>query len=362
MTATRRILTLKHEATGRLVPVEVLTVVGRNDTYYRYTDTDARADRLRGDVAEGLAALNYLKVSSDDKVSRTHGVIDPAGPHVSDLNSTNGTLLNGQRVPTRHGEVGPKVQLRHGDALTVGQQEFKVELWELSRAEHEARVRRARRAFVASDRARLDRARRISACLTERKGFQVRPAVGWPATIANCYHLQASADPEGVAVCSFSAEVRGADLLLDGEPMPFSKLLPLIAKVPGRKVVVLDGDGDPSTCEVVFSGLAWEDMALLTCAGGPARLDDELRHSATIGTSNVDAMRRSVSGEDPALRGAFDDVVDGLEAMLGPDSNVLCVDWTRSYRGRLRVTFGDKGREEEVLSHSLRFGSTTFRF
>jgi hypothetical protein len=357
------ILTLKHEGTGRLVPVEVVTVIGRNDTYYRYTDKDDRADRLRGEVAEGLAALNYIKISSDEKVSRSHGMIDPDGPQVSDLNSTNGTFLNGQKVPTRHGEVGPRVQLRHGDALQVGHQRFAVELWDVSKAEREAKVRRARRGFTASDRQRLERAQRIAACLAERKGFQMRPAVGWPATIANCYHLQSSADAEGVAVCSFSAEVRGADLLFDGEAMPFSKLLPLIAKVPGRKVVVLDGDGDPSTCEVAFAGLAYEDMMLLTCSGGPASMVDDLAVSLAIGTGAVDAMKRSVSGESPALRGAFDDVVDGLEAMIGPDSNVLSIDWTKSYRGRLRVTFGDKGREDdEVLSHSLRFGSTTFRF
>src|SRR5690606_2934426 len=98
---TRRVLTLRHEGTGRVVPVEVVTVVGRNDTYYRYCEDDDRGDRLRPDVADGLAALNYIKISSDAGVSRTHGLFDPAGPTVCDLNSTNGTFLNMERLPTR---------------------------------------------------------------------------------------------------------------------------------------------------------------------------------------------------------------------------------------------------------------------
>lgn len=360
--STRKVLTLRHEATGRLVPVEVTTVVGRNDTYYRYTDTDERKDRLRGDVAEGLAALNYIKVSSDSQISRTHGVIEPTPAAVSDLNSTNGTFLNEQRLPTRKGEQGPKVSIKHGDALLLGQQRFAVELWEVTTQELEARVASGRRGFIASDWSRLERAERIARHLEERKGFTMRPAVGWAAAIANCYHLQSSADADGVTVIGFSAEVNAGDLLFDKEPMSFAKVLPIIARIPGRKVVVLDVDGDPTACEHLFASNAYEDMLLIASVGGPPLESAEISLSVAIGTNSLDGMKKSAAG-DEGLRGAFDDAVDGLDALLSPDTNVLAVDWLKSYHGRLKVTFGGRLREDDSwLSHSLRMGSTTFRF
>ena len=70
----------------------------------------------------------------------------------------------------------------------------------------------------------------------------------------------------------------------------------------------------------------------------------------------------SVAGE-PALRHAYDDVVDGLAALIAPDSNILEIEWTRDYQGRLRVTFGTQELSDDyAISPSLRFGSTTFRF
>jgi hypothetical protein len=359
----RQVLRLHHLESGRDVPIEKRTVVGRNDTYYRYVEGDARADRLRDDVATDLASLDYIKVSSDSKVSRYHAVVDPGGPTVSDLNSTNGTRRNGVRLPVEEGEVGPRVVLRHGDVLTFGKQEFVVDLGHVSEAEHQARVRAARRGFVASDRARLARAQRISHHLTERKGFTMRPAVGWPAAIANCYHLQSAAHPEGVAVAAFVAEARGSELLLDDEPMELAKLLPLLANVPGRKVLVLDVDGDPFGCERVFADGAFEDMLLLVSPGGPALGDDADALIGSVKTGDASLVRRSVSGESPGLAHAFDDALDGLEALLRPDTNVLATAWADGYAGRLKVLFGARPRQDDSwLSHTLRFGSTTYRF
>lgn len=361
---TRTVLTLRHEATGRLVPVDVVTVVGRNDTYYRYCDGDERPDRLRGDVAEGLAALNYIKVSSDSRVSRTHGVFDPAGPTVSDLNSTNGTFLNEQRLVTRHGERGAPTQLAHGDTVSLGAQRFTVELIGQTDEERDARLHAGRRGFIASDWAHLVRAERIARHLEERKSFQMRPAVGWAAAIATCYQLQSSADPEGITVVGFSAGVRGDELVFDDEAMAFAKLMPVIARIPGRKVVLLDVDGDPTTCEQLFAIHGYEDMLLLACAGGPA-VEEPGAGSAVVGTmatSTLDGVRRSVSGERD-LKGAHDDALDGIDALIAADSNVLAVEWLKSYRGRLKVVFGERAREDDSwLSHSLRMGSTTFRF
>lgn len=358
----RKVVTLQHEGTGRLVPVDVVTVIGRSDTYYRYQDSDVRGDRLNPNVAANLAALNYIKVSSDSQVSRSHGLVDPAGPAVSDLNSTNGTLLNEKRLPTQYGEAGPRMLVKHGDVLVLGQQRFTVDVQEVTDEQVEERVRAGRRGAFATDWSRLVRAERIARHLEERKGFTMRTSVGWAATIAYLYHLQSSAPADGVVVVGFTADVRADDLLFDGQPMSFRKLLPLIEKIPGRKVTVLDVDGDPTTCEQLFAIQGYEDMLLVSCAGGES-VPPSSALVGTIGTSAMDLIHKSVSGESAGLRGAFDDVVDGLDALLPADSNVLAVDWLKSYRGRLKVVFGERTRDDEQwLSHSLRFGSTTFRF
>lgn len=360
MTDTRQVLTLRHEGTGRLVPIEVPTVIGRSDAYYRYKEDDLRGDRLRGEVADGLAALNYIKICSDSHISRIHGVVDPAMPSVCDLNTTNGTRLNGTRLPTRAGDAGPKVQLSHGDVVKVGAQEFAVEIGTVSKMEHTARVQRVRRGLVATDRARLPRAEELATLLRERKGFELRRGLGWAATIAGLYHLQEQASPEGLVVICLCAEAVGGSLLYDGEGMAFEKLLPLLEKVPGRKLVVLDVDGDPTVIESLFTSEAYEDMMLLTAPPPAMNGGSSSPLMGTLHTAGVEQVKKALSGDGA---GGFDDARDGLDALIGPDTNVVNVDWLKSYRGRLKVLFGERPRaDDEVLSHSMRFGSTSYRF
>ena len=83
-------------------------------------------------MADDLAQLNYIKVSSDSQVSRSHGVVDPGGPAVSDLNSTNGTFLNERRLPTQYGEAGPRMIGKNGDVLVLGQQRFTIDVQEVT--------------------------------------------------------------------------------------------------------------------------------------------------------------------------------------------------------------------------------------
>jgi hypothetical protein len=356
----RRVVQLCHELTLRTVPVEVPTVVGRNDVYYRYTDVDERPDRLAVEVADRLAALNYIKVCSDTHVSRTHGLVDPRGPTVRDLNSTNGTFLNGKRLIAVAGTPGPEAALADRDLVELGGQRFRVNVRSVSTAEVTAGTRARRHALVATDRARLERARTLSKFLGERKGFSVRPAAGLQALVASTYRLQAEADPEGLALIALCCEVEKDELVLDDQRMAFDRLLPLLARIPGRKVVALDAVGDPSTVEQVFVLQAYEDMMLMTGHGG-SPLDAPL--VGTIGTSAIESIKRSVGGDSSGLRGAYDELEDGVDALVGADTNILKVDWLPSYRGRLKVVFGGRPRrEDEALSHTLHTGSTTFRF
>ncbi len=359
----RRVLTLKHEGTERRVPIDVPTVIGRSDAYYRYTEDDERPDRLDPDAVERLARLNYIKLCSEKGVSRTHGLIDPCaaeGPVARDLSSTNGTYVNGRRLAAGAGDAGPPATLRAGDRLTVAKATFTVELQDVAASVLAARIQTQRRAVVAADDAHAPRARDLVTYLTERKGFSVRGSRGWPATIAAVYQLQAEAQDEGVAVLTVVGQARGDELVLEGEGLPLAKLLPLLARIPGRKVLALESDGDPSSIERIFAQLAFEDMLLLTVTGA-TRLADSFRGS--IATSGLEQMKKSVSGESPALRGAFDQLEDGLDALLAADTNALEVAWVKSYVGRLKLAFGDRRRgDDAALSHSLRLGSTTYRF
>ena len=72
---------------------------------------------LEGDrVTVGKAGENTIALQDDPTLSRLHAVLErfDAGWCVSDLGSSNGTFVNGERIWTSQ-------RLRHGDELRVGQ-------------------------------------------------------------------------------------------------------------------------------------------------------------------------------------------------------------------------------------------------
>lgn len=350
--ALRQLLWLRHQATARRVPVEVPTVFGRSDSYYRYTSEDERPDRLRSDVVEGLSALNYVKLCSDDQASRTHGLLDPRIPAICDLNSTNGVFLNGHQVPTRPGDAGPLVSLSSRDVLTIGRQTFEVVLTEVSEHEIRAQVEAQRQGFVASGPEDRDAARGLSEFLAQQRGFTMQEVVGWSAALAGCYRLQAAAHAEGISVVGLWCERRGRDLVMGRDAMPLEKLLPLLTTIPGRKVVVLVGPGDAQELEGAFEQSAYEDMVLVTAP--PPRGDASEFVVPTFQSRVVD---RALAHE--TLAGAQ----EALERLVAASTNILDVSWVARHDGPVHLVFGRRERSDEfALSHSLRFGSSTFRF
>jgi predicted component of type VI protein secretion system len=84
--------------------LEVWTLSGRRHV-------ELEADR----ITVGKDAQNDLVVDADPMVSRLHAVLErfPAGWCVTDLGSSNGTFLNGERIWAQQ-------RLRHGDEVRVG--------------------------------------------------------------------------------------------------------------------------------------------------------------------------------------------------------------------------------------------------
>jgi hypothetical protein len=142
--------------------------------------------------------------------------------------------------------------------------------------------------------------------------------------------------------------------------MPLDKLIAVIQEIPGRKIVALEVDGDPTACEVLFETVAQEDMVLVTSPTTADLSRDEVFEN-TVGTLSVDGLRDSLGGK--STPGSYDDVVDGLDALIQADSNILMISWIAGYEGRIKVSFGSRqDPDDRAISHSLRFGSTTFRF
>ena len=252
--------------------------------------------------------------------------------------------------------------LSHNDRIQIGRAVFEASVTTPSEEELLVRAHAQRHGFVGSGLSGRVRAGEVGTFLSERKGFTVRDAVGWQAVIANLFRLQQSAHAEGIAVCAIFADISGPDLLLDGNSMNFSKLLPLLANIDGRKVLILEGRGDPSACETLFEAMAYEDSVMIS-SGGPA---EDLSDSSdlivpSLQSREMKRVRESLDGG--SLAGAVDDAVDGIDALISPGTNILKVAWIATYNGRIKVTFGSREQSEDhALSHSLRLGSSTFRF
>lgn len=113
--------TKKKKPDGTPVPTEKRGVL--------YPVTGAEAIKLRRDATIFGREKGDI-VIDDREMSSTHCQIQSIGSdyHVFDMNSTNGTFLNNERIV--------KSKLKHGDVITVGQTSFKFHLEDESNVRH----------------------------------------------------------------------------------------------------------------------------------------------------------------------------------------------------------------------------------
>jgi pSer/pThr/pTyr-binding forkhead associated (FHA) protein len=91
--------------------------------------TDGEAIKLRRDATIFGREKGDI-IIDDHEVSSTHCQIQAIGAdyHIFDMNSTNGTFLNNERIL--------KAKLAHGDIVTIGQSSFKFQLEDESNVRH----------------------------------------------------------------------------------------------------------------------------------------------------------------------------------------------------------------------------------
>lgn len=82
-----------------------------------------------GVISIGRRAGNTLVVSGDAYISGRHAELttDNSGTYLTDVGSTNGTVLNGSKIPANE-----KQMLIDGDEVQLGQTKYKFELMELA--------------------------------------------------------------------------------------------------------------------------------------------------------------------------------------------------------------------------------------
>ncbi len=346
--STCRVITFIDSATGREIPIEQPTVIGRDTEYHRYDD-----GRLSAEAIERGAALNFICIPGDGAISRSHAVTDPGAAVVVDLNSKNGTFLDGHRA------TGQGLAVADQATISVGARRFLVRLETLSARAHRRNLESRRRALVIvdADPERAERAKRIVALLRDKKGFAVEVATSKASAQAKLDELLTTAHEHGIFVCAaIGPRLSGERVLLGDAVVPFRHLLHSVSFVEGRKVLVLDVDGDPTAFERRFAEEGFEDTLLLTAPGEVSLVDQVVNECCTpVMRLHQDSLQGKAG-----LRGAFDGAIDGLDGLIAPDSNTIQVRCLEGYEGRLAFAFGPRRKiVDEGVSHSLTIGTWT---
>lgn len=326
-----QMLFLLERRSGRRLRLEVPTVFGRHRCFFTYPEE--AQPRFSADDARRLMKLDFVEISGDESVSRTHGVLDPTGPVVRDLNSKNGIAVGSQRVATTPGREGPAHLLRNGDVVKVGGLRFVVELESAGQNSLCDWLARDRRAFVVPGDS--PEAAQVEAFLRERKRFRAGLKRDWGDLAAELASLGHGTSTQlGLIVIGLVARPEGDRLHVGGGSFSVADLVNVTAHVPASKVIALQAEGDPTRVEEAFKDCAFQDMVLVTSTVPT--------HSGVIAPLENESMSALPPVRERRAHAAYHSVLDGLDGLIRPDSNVLDLEWLRTYEGALHVVVGTR--------------------
>lgn len=330
--------------------LEVPTVFGRATSFFHYPNHE----RVAPAVEARLEKLDYVQVEQDDfTVSRSHAVIYPDGPQgaaVRDLNSHNGVVVSGRKAARTPRGEGPPEPLQEGDVLQLGRLRLIVELLqELDEPTRQA-LYADRHALLAPSTAPEVAA--MEQLLRERKRFHTADCVDVPALLSRLGALPRGRSSLGLIVLGLHATPHGDRLRLRGAEggapeLALSTLLELLLPLTGSKVIVLQADADPRALEEAFLDRAHQDTILITSTvPSHSGVWQPLEHDMC--SIPMDQVRRAGQGG----LGPWHAALDGLDALIPLDSNVLDQSWVDGYQGALRVLVGTRLRDVYVSETS----------
>ena len=118
--------TVEISLSGEPVPVEVESVqaapLGPLVAWLKLSEGPAADIPIHeGTVSIGRKSVNTITITNDSYVSGRHAEIltDNTGTYLTDLGSTNGTVVNGERLLPNEPQL-----LLEGDAVQLGQSKF----------------------------------------------------------------------------------------------------------------------------------------------------------------------------------------------------------------------------------------------
>lgn len=337
----RNLLQLVEDLTGQEMRIEATTVFGSATSLYAYPKDPGRT--FGEATLSRLKRLDWVKITCEqNRVSRTHGLLDPTGPRVRDLNSLNGILLNGRPIPAPSGEEreGRPVPIGHNDVLTIGTLRFRVQHEQVGQRTLCDGLFANRYAVVAP--ADDPQTAELEAFLSQRKSFATRRVTGWSQLAMTLdEHRELLALGTGLLVVGLVGQVRGDELTLGGEARPLRVLLDLLADLGGSHVVALRPLGDPAGIERAFAEQARHHTVLLTSTVPMGAQSVEISVEDDIMSAPVKLVAQG--------RPDFHTLIDGLDASIPADSNVLDLAWREGYQGALSLTFGSRSLEVPAM-------------
>ena len=335
---TQPLLELYELESERRIRIEAPTVFGRAPALFDYAGEEGRT--FSAAMLAELTRLDFVKIE-EDLISRTHGLLDPNhSPTIKDLNSCNGILLNGDKIPPTNTEgVGPELPLEDGDLIQIGRLTFLVERARKSKQAQLEELWAQRRALAAP--AGDPQLAGVTQLLSGSRHFSTRLAAGWDQVDTQLQALVSESYSAATGICliALHVQVEGRFLELEGIKLPARMLIKTLNAICGSKILAIQADGDPSALEALFADEAHPDALLLTTTVPDAAL---LAESVEEELCSVPLNRVAAGRASPRQLAAFHGLFDGIEALVPIDSNLLDMAWYQHYEGALSLTSGTK--------------------